>query len=824
MTITDPEQSGTNGTEPVTAEVPIVDAAAVSGPEGAGTGIPVEPGFDERPPLDELIRPAAAAAAVCIAAAFEIGGIYGSWFARLLGAAAAGFGAAGAVYAQRSTRRRMVFIAFPIALLVAADASLLGAPGGPLAALTLIHQATQAGSLLKPPVPFDPGWRAIIIFTLGLLGFAAAWIGTDGDRPKLGLALGFPVIALTAITQPPGSKLLAGLVPFVLIVAALALVFGGDVGGARGLGQAFEARRLIKAVAAGVPFVALVIGLNSASFLFPKPVHQPISSAQKPRLVSAPSDNVLFEVRTDAGFTGPWRIGVLDTYRQGSWLLPPQDPSRLVRASGGAQFPGNPPRPGVGSVTIVLHDLGQTAMLPDLAGTEFVDGDTAGLVVDKRTGVLQVPNGRARAGLTYTLHVPPYASTSDLEAARPAVGPDSAAQLQVPPPPPAVAALLASAPTANSFDRMEYVEHALLDNVTAKGAGIPTAVTPARVQDLLAGSKTGSPFEIVAAEALIARWAGVPSRIGFGYDGVNNEVTGVVTVRPHNAADWLEVDYAGYGWLPLVAIPKQAEQDLNNKPKQHQDITANDDIAVRVFVPYRIVTAKQLYEIVRYWLAVLTPVLLGVLLIVAFWPAAARVRRRSKRRSWAAARGLRDQIAVEYAEMRDAATDLNIGSPTATPLEYLFMVRSDEEHAELAWLTSRALYGDLADEVTEEDVRIAEELSTSVRRRLRAAQPAPSRLLAASSRASIRSPYEPAMPNVRVPRWRRARKPPRRRPARLLRRVSGWRRVGLRRPRLRLPWLGRRRRDAEAPVAAAVQPEVALNPDSVAQDREEVMS
>ena len=34
---------------------------------------------------------------------------------------------------------------------------------------------------------------------------------------------------------------------------------------------------------------------------------------------------------------------------------------------------------------------------------------------------------------------------------------------------------------------------------------------------------TATPYEIVAAEALLARWAGVPARIGFGFDGLNAE-------------------------------------------------------------------------------------------------------------------------------------------------------------------------------------------------------------------------------------------------------------------------------------------------------------
>ena len=743
--------------------------------------VDVEP--DDRPPLSDLLRPAGASALVAVAAGFEAGGIFGSWTARGLAALAAVAGAAFAVLAQRSRKPDTLLLLFPVGLVAVSTLSLVTAPGGPVQVVSLVRAALRSGSLLQPPVPFDPGWRVVLIVTLGLLGFAGAWIATAMNRSRLGLALGLPVIGLTAITQPEDAKLIAGAVPIALVIAALAMLFGGDVRSARDLGRAFEVKRAARAVALGVPLLIGVILLNQASFLFPDPVHDPVSTAQKPRLVSAPSDEVLFEVRTRSKFTGPWRVGVLDTYEDDTFLLPPQDNDRLADVSDGEPLPQVPKRPDTEDVTLVLHDLGDTPILPSLAGTESVSTTLRGLYVDTRTDILRITTGRLPRGLEYTLRVPPYATTADLQAGQPASGPDVADQLEAPAPPPAVVALLAKAPTANLFDRMQYLSRSLLDGVTAKGPGVPVSVSAERVQDLLAGSKVGSPYEIVAAQALMARWAGVPSRVGFGYDGVNRETTGVISVRPRNAANWLEVNYEGFGWLPLVAQPKQAAQDLKSKPKQRQ-ILSNGEIAVQVFVPYRVVNAKQLYQVVRYWILVSSPFLLLLVGSYLGWPTLARARRRAKRRRWAAAHGPAYQIAVEYAEMRDTATDLNIGDLISTPLEYLFQVAEDDEHAELAWLTTRALYGDLRETVTEDDVVRAEEMSRSVRRRLMRAQPVQSQVLAAVSRASLRSPYEPAMPNVRVLRLPR--------PGAALRRWLRRRARGLRAVLARIPRLRRR--------------------------------
>ena len=708
---------------------------------------------DDRPALRDLLRPALAAGLVSAAAGFETGGIFGSWPARLLGVAAALLGAAAAVMTQRSRRSSFLLGAFPIIAFVVACASLIGTSAGPGGVVDAVRDAIKAGNLLRPPVPFDPGWRVVLIMTLAPLAFAAAWIGTALGKPRAAIAIPLPAIALTAITQPDDAKLLAGAVPFVLLLAALAVLFGGDVRSARDLGRRFELRRAVKALVAMVPLVAVVIAFNSASFLFPKPVYTPTQAPQKPRLVSGSADVVLFEVKTTSAFTGPWRTGVLDSYDDNAWKLPPRDEKRLVKVTTGGSLPEVAIRAGLKDVTIIVHDLGDTPILPTLAGTTSLDLNAGNVLFDTRTQVPRVSSGRVPHNLTYTMRVPPYANDGELRAAAPASGPDVNEQLKVPAVPPYVETLLAQAPTSSAFARMNYLRRQLLDNVTAKGVGVPVDITPARVDDLLHGSKLGTPYEIVAAEAMLARWAGVPSRIGFGFDGLNKETTGVISVRPRNAAQWLEVDFDGFGWLPLVSAPKKAQTSLDNDQNTRKDkVLASDDVAVQVYIPYKIVDAKQLYQIVRYYLSIWSPVALALALAYLCWPVLAKLRRRAKRRHWAAALGPQAQIAVEYAELRDLATDLNIGDLYSTPLEYLFTVRPDDEHTDFAWLVARTLYGDLAESAGPDEVQAAEELAASVRRRLYRAQPVQSRLFARLSRASLLTPYEPGMPNVRVHR------------------------------------------------------------------------
>lgn len=105
-------------------------------------------------------------------------------------------------------------------------------------------------------------------------------------------------------------------------------------------------------------------------------------------------------------------------------------------------------------------------------------------------------------------------------------------------------------------------------------------------------------------------------------------------------------------------------------------------------------------------------------------------------------------MAVAYLELRDLATDLNIGTPAMTPLEFTHAVMPDDDHLELAWLVTRALWGDLQRDCQEADVAAAVEVSQSLRRRLKGAQPPFNRVLGAVSRASLRRPASDEVPNA----------------------------------------------------------------------------
>jgi hypothetical protein len=732
-------------------------SSAPEGPEGLPPeGLPPEgltEGPTEGPPA---VRPFVAAAIATVAAGLLMGGIFGSWAARGLGVFAALFGVGWAYLSLRSSRRDLLPLLFAPAALVVSLLALIPSGGGPGRLPELIRAAVRSGRLLRPPVPFDPGWRPIIILVVGAIGFAAAWVAGPFDRPKLGVAIPLPVVALTAISQPEGSQALAGILAFICILGSLAVLFGGDTTRAAGLGSEFELKRLVRGAIATVPLIGIVIALNSASFLFPKPVYDPADKPQKPKPLplSALEDRVLFEVKADAGITGPWRTGVLDVYDGQSWRLPPFDKKRFKPVPGDGVIDAAHLGVATVDVTFTIRDFGDSTALPGMANPAKVAVSGQDLVFDPRAGIVRVPTGRAKNGLVYTMKVPKYPEAKDLEAAPPA-GRALAPFLEVGKPPPAVRDMLTTAP-ANPWLRLDFLRKKLNDVVVAKGAGQPVDFTPKRVEEILVGNHEATPFEIVAAEALLARWAGVPSRIGFGFDGLNDE-KGVLTVRPRNAAQFLEVYFGGYGWVPLSTSPPKAKAALDTDPNARfkPTIQPSSDVAVEIYIPVQLENLKLLYERIRDVLLQVAPVALALVLLYLFYPVGLRALRRRRRRRWASELGPRAQIAVEYAEFRDAATDLNVGDPYDTALEYIWKLQQDDEHEELAWLVSRTLYGDMALSAGAEDVRAAEDLSASLRRRLWRAQPFQTRLAALVSRASLQRPHTTEVPNIALSPLRR---------------------------------------------------------------------
>ncbi|MDQ1372858.1 MAG: hypothetical protein QOJ09_196, partial [Actinomycetota bacterium] len=367
---------------------------------------------------------------------------------------------------------------------------------------------------------------------------------------------------------------------------------------------------------------------------------------------------------------------------------------------------------------------------------------------DSRNGNIRTSQGQVQAGLSYTVTAATLPSVADLQKDTSPIPPDIRRFTRVPSAPPAVADLMDKAKAAgpDKWSQFDFARNYVLDTVVAAGVGAPKSVTPERVQAVLGSSHPeASPYEIVAIQALIARWMKIPSRIGYGFDG-GDDVSGKLQVRPRNGATFVEVYFPGFKWLPVIGTPRQAKASVNRDPSQQQfdpTVLPSNDITVQVFLPLvqppGSIFAKQLQRAVLLGI----PIVLLLVLLYVLFPAVRKAWLRSRRRSAALAMGPRAQVALAYAEWRDVATDFGFDYPNDTPLMYLDRFVDDPEHTELAWLVTRALWGDLQHDIGPALVTSAQELSRALRRRLGQSQPATVRAVALVSRLSLRHPFAP---------------------------------------------------------------------------------
>ena len=707
--------------------------------------VPVSVGDDDgRPPQQPIIRLAIVAACPTLAAAMMVGGLFVGPGGRIWAAVS---GLLGILIATRArTIRRPASLYALILGGIVAIGLIAVIPSGFGNILNLgseIRTAMATSDVLRPPVDFVPGWHAVIGWVLAIVGFAAAWLAIEVQRPALGVLITLPIVGIGAISLPDSQQLATGLVALVLFVLALGILSSAQDSEGAKLGAAFEVRRALRALPIiGAITVALYFAAQS-NFLFPPPLYDPAQEAKKPKTIplSEVQDRVLFTV--EAKFNGPWKMGTLDVYDGKDWRLPPFSDSKLkeVPESGlvNKQF-----TPGV-RATFTIRGL-TGAILPGLPNTVGIVAVGPTLAYDDRSANIRVSQGAIQPGFQYIVAAAATPSITRLRHETFDVDSSMKKFLEIGDPPPAVASLLRQAPKDNPWDRVDFLRQKLLHIVSASGAGNPVSVPPSKVDDMLSGSKEGTPYEIVAGQAMLARWAGVPSRIGYGFDGGDPGPGGTLEVRPKHGSLFLEIFFKDFGWLPVIGDPLQAKENLTDSQQQfNPQVQVSSDVGVKLFVPILTEEKPSAIDEVRRFVVRTLPFLLALLLIYYLWPLPYKAYRRARRRTWAAEEGPDARIALAYAEWRDHATDFGYRHHTDTPLMFLKQVVPDDEHAELAWLATRALWGDLRGNVTDDDALAAEELSRSLRHRLSEAHPGTMRMVATLSRLSVRHPYAPGL-------------------------------------------------------------------------------
>lgn len=725
-------------------------------------GVPpiVEDEDVEEEPERPANRIAVAVAFPTVAAAIMVGGIFKGVSPRFYAVAAGLLGVALAFLVSKIRRRPFLSNALIVLGLFGIGLLLLAPTFGDVGRLReLVSTAAGEGNVLRPPVEFTQGWKPIMGWLMATVGFGATWVAIALRKPALALLLPLPIAAFAGISVPDNAQVPSGIAVLVLFAISLGILSSeqstsgtDDESAAPPL--AYELRKAAKAVPLLIAITVALFFLSKTNILFPDPVIDPAQEPQRPRTqpLSEVEDRVLFEVESE--MTGPWRIGSLDVYDGRDWRLPPFAESEVEEVDESGVVDQD--LTAVVEATFTVAGLGG-AVLPVLPNTVGVIAEGPRLSYDDRNGNIRLVSGQISPNLRYTVAAAGVPTVDELIAIDKPV-PKSVEQFtEIPDMPPAARDLIAEAPKSSKWEEFDYVRTWVLDNVTATGLGTPVSITPERVQEIIGGDRKATPFEIVATQAMLARWIGVPSRIGYGFDG-GDVIEGRRQVRPENGAAFVEVYFPGYKWLPVIGVPKKAEPTVGSDPDQQRvdpSILPSDDVAVQLYMPIVIPPPSVLAKQIAIAVLIAVPLLLLLLLLYVLYPAVRKAIVRSRRRAAAQAAGTRARVALAYAEWRDWATDFGFDYPTDTPLMYLDRFMEDEEHTELAWLTTRVLWGDLQHDDDPMFATLAEELSRVLRRRLASAQPSTARAVAAVSRLSLRHPYAPELD---PPRGRSSRK------------------------------------------------------------------
>jgi hypothetical protein len=680
------------------------------------------------------------------AAAVTLGGLFSGVMAVVVGvlAAVASTGLVGVAAARGKAWLQLLAVPAIFVFGYAAALLLPNETGVTGSVPTLVRESIANGGLAKPPIPFDPGWRFLLVAVIALVSAAAASLAIGFRSPRLAALIPLPLVIAAGLNQAPGREAISGIAAMGLLLGALAVSSAADLAGRAEVSKTFERKQLVRSVGATLVALVALAGLSRADVLFPKPNVDRSANPQKPKVtpLSAVKDRPLFAVT--GGFAGPYRLGTLNSYVENAWYLPAFEPSTFTDVTPGTTLPEAATDPATVKVGVTISGLNGFAV-PTASGAEQLTATKRDLAVDPASGVLRTAKGAATTGVSYEVAVAP--SPGGTELARSAALPPGDAYapfLAAPPVPAEVAALIAKAPP-NKWELLQSLRQSLFDHVVAAGAGQPIDVPPSRVVQMLSG-ENASPYEIVAAEALLARWAGLPSRIGYGFYGGTKLADGSLEMRPRDGANWLEVHFPGHGWVAVLGHPLKAQPSLDPKLVRKQRIIPSDEIQLSIFVPILQPDRLLAFEVARFYLVRLIPTLVVLYLLWQLVPLVARARRRRKRRAWGALHGPAGRIAVAYAEFRDTVRDLGLDSGRTTPLEFLREVDPDVEHTDLAWLTTRGLWGDLVRDLQDEDAVVAERLSQSLRRRVSSVQPGTVRLAALTSRRSLRHPYDPLLP------------------------------------------------------------------------------
>ncbi|MFI6575544.1 DUF3488 and transglutaminase-like domain-containing protein [Nocardiopsis sp. NPDC050513] len=416
-------------------------------------------------------------------------------------------------------------------------------------------------AVLNGPVA-PPGFLAI-----GMLTVAAAVVMSapreGDDRSPSSDPSGLTIEVDTPGETSPGQWARAAVTGAVATLTAAAAVFGGPLLLAGWDAEPGDPREAL------TPPMAPEAALNPLGYLSGW-----AADADEPLLTVTSDDPVSLRWATMSDFTGT------------TWL-----PEAGYRAAGQALPEPVPPLPHAtetGVEIAVGEDL-PGSWVPVVGAPRSIDLPSPGY--DASTGTVVNMDGPV-AGTTYQVvgEVPGWRGDELARATTPVGGVfDAYRELPEGAPPVLneVVAAVASegAPYQRATALAEYVrESHTFDPETPGGHGYANVAAVLASPGEPGGGGTSEQF--ASAFAMLARAAGLPSRVAVGFGPGSDEGRGTHTVRTGDAVAWGEVYFEGVGWVPFSVTPGEegadaSEEAARDTSEPEEAETAEDQEAAR---------------------------------------------------------------------------------------------------------------------------------------------------------------------------------------------------------------------------------------------------
>ena len=477
-------------------------------------------------------------------------------------------------------------------------------PGtGSVGALFVESVRNSGAQILTSTIPVLPTPQTVVLplVVVWIAGLIGAELTLRTRTVLAGFASPVMVYVIALVFVGPNAAVSLPLAVGFAGVAALGLAFSGDSTISSVLNQlgvaSRKAFRLRRAVIGGLGLVALllvtsvlaptVVGLSDVKPTDPRtnipPPEQRLPESNPLARLSGwarTPQQQLFTVQTDVPSRIRWVT--LTDYNGLSWL-----PGSEYR-SAGSVLPVDTQAPAATTVNqeytmLTLDGLWLPAVQQPREVTEVRVSH------DPTTGSLVTATG-LRTGLKYEVQ----SRRSDFDVGKLSDAALSYAPVirryaDVPPNlPDGIVSLATSviAPGATPYNRALLIEQFLLRNFTfspeaSSGHGLANLnffLTVAKEQ----GGQRGTSEQFATAFALLARIAGLPTRVSVGFHAGTPQGDGRFMVTAGDAFAWPEVYFAGYGWVPFDPSPRpdnntpippdQAtpEAQQQNRAKQNQ--------------------------------------------------------------------------------------------------------------------------------------------------------------------------------------------------------------------------------------------------------------